>query len=264
MKIAVFTSNQPRHLSLIEKLSTIADQVIAVQECNTVFPGQVEDFFHKSPVMQKYFSKVIAAEKEIFGSVAFSATNVSSLSIKMGDLNSLDISVFKAILDADLIIVFGASWIRPPLIEALETRRAVNIHMGVSPYYRGSSCNFWALYDGNPAFVGSTIHRLRRGLDNGGIYFHTMPPQEPTDPFILGMKAVKAAHNGLLASIVDQSIFQYDEIAQDRDQEIRYTKNLEFTDQVAEEYLRRDETAKEIESKFNHSPPRELVRPRFD
>ena len=30
--------------------------------------------------------------------------------------------------------------------------------MGVSPYYRGCDCNFWALYDNNPHLVGATIH----------------------------------------------------------------------------------------------------------
>lgn len=44
MKITVFTSNQPRHLSLVEKLASIADTVFVIQECNTAFPGKVADF----------------------------------------------------------------------------------------------------------------------------------------------------------------------------------------------------------------------------
>ena len=67
MRITVFTSNQPRHISLIKNLALIADEVFAIQECNTVFPGQVEDFFKRSDVMQNYFSNVIDAEKEVFG-----------------------------------------------------------------------------------------------------------------------------------------------------------------------------------------------------
>ena len=52
---------------------------------------------------------------------------------------------------------------------------AINIHMGISPYYRGSSCNFWAIYDGNPSYVGATIHLLSKGLDSGDILFHCLP-----------------------------------------------------------------------------------------
>ena len=39
MKITVFTSNQPRHLYLIQQLVSICDEVYAIQEYNTVFPG---------------------------------------------------------------------------------------------------------------------------------------------------------------------------------------------------------------------------------
>ena len=66
MRITVFTSNQPRHLSLIRRLSDITD-VGAVMECNTIFPGAREDFFRKSEVMQAYFRRVMEAEREVFG-----------------------------------------------------------------------------------------------------------------------------------------------------------------------------------------------------
>ena len=65
MKITVFTSNQPRHISLIESLSNIADKVFAVQECNTIFPGEVDDFFKNADLMQQDFKNVINAEKGV-------------------------------------------------------------------------------------------------------------------------------------------------------------------------------------------------------
>ena len=83
MKITVFTSNQPRHIHLLKKLAGIAETVYAVQECNTVFPGQVKDFFNNSEVMQQYFQRVMQAEKNIFGQVSFLPSNVKSLAIKM-------------------------------------------------------------------------------------------------------------------------------------------------------------------------------------
>ncbi|MBT2282002.1 hypothetical protein J7E78_00310 [Paenibacillus polymyxa] len=67
MKITVFTSNQPRHLALIESLAEISDQVYAVQECNTVFPGQIDDFFKKSEIMQEYFEHVIEQKIKFLG-----------------------------------------------------------------------------------------------------------------------------------------------------------------------------------------------------
>ncbi len=71
MKITVFTSNQPRHISLINSLAAISDRVYAVQECVTVFPGEVKDFFDNSDVMNTYFQRGREAEKEVFGSIVF-------------------------------------------------------------------------------------------------------------------------------------------------------------------------------------------------
>ena len=79
MKITIFTSNQPRHLSLIEKLSTISNELYAVIEANTIFPGKIADFFKKSEVMQQYFNKVMDAEKKVFGDVKFIPKNCNAL-----------------------------------------------------------------------------------------------------------------------------------------------------------------------------------------
>ena len=145
MKITVFTSNQPRHLALVRKLSAISHQTFAVLECNTVFPGLVSDFFKKSDVMREYFENVMRAEKTLYGDVQFLPSNVRTLSVKSGDLNKLTYEALKDALSSDVYIVFGARYIKDWLVDFLVQHRAINIHMGISPYYRGSSCNFWAL-----------------------------------------------------------------------------------------------------------------------
>lgn len=261
MRITVFTSNQPRHLSLIRDLAGIADEVFAVQECNTVFPGLVGDFYKKSQVMQDYFGRVIAAEREVFGGLAFSPANVRHLAIKSGDLNMVDLAVFDEALAADYFVVFGASYIKGPLVEALVARRAINIHMGVSPYYRGNSCNFWAIYDRNPDLVGATIHLLSKGLDSGAMLFHALPRPAPVDPFVFGMQAVRAAHRALVERLREGDIFAVDPVAQDRTREIRYTRNRDFTDEVAAEYLGTQLPPQELARLIAIAPQRELLRP---
>ncbi len=246
MRITVFTSNQPRHISLIKSLASIADEVFAVQECNTVFPGQVEDFFKRSDVMQGYFSNVINAENKVFGSPCFLPLNVKSLSLKSGDLNKLNIDILKPALKSDFYVVFGSSFIKGELIEFLVAKRAINIHMGLSPYYRGSSCNFWALHDNKPDYVGATIHLLSKGLDSGAMLFHAIPKAREIEPFLLGMYAVKSAHNGLVSAIRTGEILKMDAVSQNKLLEIRYTRNKDFSDEVASEYLKKQATAQYV------------------
>jgi hypothetical protein len=237
VRITLFTSNQPRHQHLARQLAGVADELWLVQECNTVFPGLVPDFFKGSEIMQKYFSHVIAAEAEVFGSINFLGPNVRSMAIKMGDLNRLPLAIFAEALAADVIIVFGASFIRAPLVDELVKRRAINIHMGISPAYRGSSCNFWAMYDQRPELVGATIHLLTAGLDSGPMLFHAFPDSAPVSPFVYGMKSVKAAHAGLIHHLKVGDLGTLTPLAQDKAHEIRYTRNRDFTDEIAADYL---------------------------
>lgn len=237
MNITVFTSNQPRHISLVNSLAAISDRVFAIQECNTVFPGEVKDFFDNSDVMHTYFQHVRDAEREVFGSVSFLSGNVDHLALKSGDLNRISQEILSPALKSDVFVVFGASYIKGWLIDYLIDHKAINIHMGVSPYYRGSSCNFWAAYDGHPDLVGATIHLLGKGLDSGNMLYHALPKAEAVDPFVLGMKAVKVAHESLVERIASKEIFTYESVIQDKSKEYRYTRNADFTDDVAKKYL---------------------------
>ncbi|MSO65787.1 MAG: methionyl-tRNA formyltransferase [Alphaproteobacteria bacterium] len=260
MKIAVFTSNQPRHLALLTDLAAIADEVFAVQECTTVFPGQVPDFFGKSAVMRDHFARVIAAEQAVFGSPRFLPGNVRHLALRMGDLALLDAEQLAPAIDADAVVVLGASYICGALVERLIKRRALNIHMGISPYYRGSSCNFWALYDRRPELVGATIHLLGRGLDSGRILFHARPTAESCDPFLFGMRAVHTAHRGLLHHLGDRSWLTLEPVVQDRSRQIRYTRHGDYTDVVADEYLGRLRSPAMLAAELAAAPPVPLVR----
>ncbi len=263
MKVSVFTSNQPRHLALIRSLSGIADEVFAVQECTTVFPGEVEDFYRRTEVMQRYFSRVIEAERKVFGRLGFLPANVHQIGLKMGDLSRLSLDVLAPALESDVFIVFGASYIRGPLIDALIERNAINIHMGTSPYYRGSSCNFWAMYDGRPEYVGATIHRLSSGLDSGEMMFHAFPSEVDSDPFVYGMQAVRSAHEGLCSRIADGTLLTLPVVTQDRSLELRYTRNRDFTDEVAGEYLNNLPDPEQVRLAITRRDPSRFLNPFF-
>ena len=263
MKITVFTSNQPRHLALINRLASISEVTYAVMECTTVFPGQVQDFYNKSTVMKNYFTKVIEAEKNVFGGLAFLKNNVRSLSIKSDDLNLMAQDQLKEVLNSDVYVVFGASFIKGWLIQFLVDHGAINIHMGLSPYYRGSSCNFWALHDARPHYVGATIHLLSKGLDSGAMLYHAVPQFKGDAPFVFTMRAVEAAQQSLATRIADNALQNFKPQMQDRLKEIRYTKNADFTDQVASDFLNQEMDAGQLEKLLMSTSQPELLHPYF-
>ena len=153
-----------------------------------------------------------------------------------GDLNKCSMNLLSDFLKSDVYIVFGSSYIKGKLVDFLVKQKAINIHAGVSPYYRGTDCNFWALYDDNPHLVGATIHLLSKGLDSGPMLYHSMSNLK-TNPFDYTMSTIKSAFHSIAQRIKDGSIFTIKPLAQDKAVEVRYTKKSEFNEKIVKEYF---------------------------
>lgn len=259
MKVAVITGNQPRHLGLINSIAEVSEEVFAICETTSVLSEMGPAFREKPDVIQLYFKQVFKAENEIFGYANFLKPKVRILPIAYGDLSFLLPNILKPVLEADFIIVYGSSFIKGTLCDKLIDKKAINLHIGVSPYYRGAACNFWALYDDNPHLVGATVHFLSKKLDSGDILYHALPkPRE--NPFIFSMWAVKAAHLSIRDKIKNSSITAHKSMEQNKNDEIRYSKISDFNEKVAGDYLQRE---KKISLTMNPTKYQSFIDPVF-
>jgi len=238
MKITLFTSNNKRHNYLINLLSEISDELYVIQECGTIFPGIFLGHYQASPIMKKYFENVNNVQTQIFGNsyVNNKKKNIKILSMLSGDLNQCSMNFLSDFLKSDVYVVFGSSYIKGELADFLVKQKAINIHAGVSPYYRGCDCNFWALFDDNPHLVGTTIHLLSKGLDSGPMLYHAMSNLK-TNPFEYTMSTVKSAFHSIAERIKNDSIFRIKPLVQDKIKEVRYSKKSEFSEKVVKEYF---------------------------
>jgi hypothetical protein len=238
MKITLFTSNKNRHNYLINLLSEISDELYVIQECATIFPGIVPGHYQASPIMKKYFENVGNAQSHLFGNsyVNNKKKNIKILPMISGDLNQCSMNLLSDFLKSDVYVVFGSSYIKGELVDFLVNQKAINIHAGVSPYYRGSDCNFWALYDDNTHLVGTTIHLLSKGLDSGPMLYHAMSNLK-ANPFEYTMSTIKSAFHSIAERIKDGSIFTIKPLVQDKVKEVRYSKKSEFSEEVVKEYF---------------------------
>jgi hypothetical protein len=57
------------------------------------------------------------------------------------------------------------------------------------------------------------------------------------DGFTLGMQAVKTAHQSIIDFIKTDQFQTWHGVKQDKSLELRYTRRIDFTDQVANKYL---------------------------
>lgn len=234
MNITLITSDQIRHNYLVNLLSNIATKLNVIQEKKTFFSNQNKI----SNLIKNYFLKVDDAQKKVFGNAAIDKKNknIKLLSLENKELEKCSLNSLSDFLNSDIFIVFGSSFIKKDLVNFLIDHKALNIHLGISPYYRGTDCNFWALFDNNPHLVGATIHLLSKGLDSGQILYHALS-EIKEDPFIYTMSAVKSAFESIAQKIENKTIFEHTPEIQDKSKEIKYSKKNEFNDEVIKKFF---------------------------
>ncbi|MFC1985410.1 formyltransferase family protein [Chloroflexota bacterium] len=59
----------------------------------------------------------------------------------------------------------------------------LNFHKGLIPYYRGTSCLYWPIYQGQYDLLGVTIHQINEQTDAGAIANQAQYVLEPGDTF---------------------------------------------------------------------------------
>lgn len=83
-------------------------------------------------------------------------------------------------LEPDVIVVYGTNVIGEKVI-SIAPDAIVNVHTGLSPWYRGSDTIFWALHNEEPERAGVTVHMLSPGLDSGPILATGVPEYTADD-----------------------------------------------------------------------------------
>ncbi len=220
-------------------LEKVSKELYVIRENKTIHTGTVSNRYPKSKMIRKYFDHVNNAQKNIFKENFFNSysSKVKIFSILYGDLNKITFKSLRPALKSDLYIVYGSSYIKGKLADFLIKNKAINIHAGISPYYRGTDCNFWAYMDNNLHLIGSTIHLLGKGLDNGPILYHSRS-EITGNYFEYSMKSILAAFISICEKIENKSIKDIKAITQDKSLEIRYSKITDFTETVIKEFFK--------------------------
>ena len=108
--------------------------------------------------------------------------------------------------------------------------------MGILPYYKGTDCNFWALYDKNTQLVGSTVMEISKNFEEGKILYYAFP-HYTKNPLEYSMLASKAAFVSIVKKIKNKSIFKIKSFRQYKKLEIRETKKNQFNEKIVKRFF---------------------------
>jgi methionyl-tRNA formyltransferase len=209
MRLGVLTSVDTRHRYFANAIGENFD-VVAIGYERTGYAHAEIDASDLTPeeagIVADHFAERLRQEEIFFGAKADWATEDGSCAVRHLQPGTLNRDETLALLDGagvDTVAVFGTNLIKPPLLGHWPGRM-INMHLGLSPYYRGTATNFYPLLNGEPEYVGATIHLLDNGIDSGPILRHARPEIVAEDrPHTIGCKAILAGIEAFLAVLAD-------------------------------------------------------------
>jgi methionyl-tRNA formyltransferase len=194
-KAIVLTSTFPRHRFVVNRLTEALDVVGVWQEQKSFSPEQYAQTVEDEMVIARHFRDRDASEERYFAADHQMRLGASSICRRIAPDGCNEVAQIETMrrLAPDVVLVFGTGILRRALIDAFD-RRILNLHLGLSPYYRGAGTNFWPLVNREPEYVGATIHYLDDGIDTGPIAAHVRPDIRPEDgPHDIGNRTIIAA-----------------------------------------------------------------------
>ena len=163
MRVLTITGDHPRHLRLVEQISSSFETVSVVMSRE----GLLQTDNLKSPLMRRHFEIRSQVENEWFGSPQkedLASVIVDSSSIFTGEIGIGP----KELRSFDACVVFGTTLLPESFRQSLP-EMTLNLHLGISPRYRGAATLFWPFYMLEPNWAGFTIHKLTSEPDRGEI-----------------------------------------------------------------------------------------------
>jgi folate-dependent phosphoribosylglycinamide formyltransferase PurN len=197
IKIVLLTSDKLRHIWLANQLAKNFNLAGIVSEPKSEFYRKVS---HESWVINKHFILNELHEKLYFGDIEdFPACE--RLSVKRNDMNDKELIEWVRAKTPDIIMLFGTSLLKELWFENFGDR-IINMHLGLSPYYKGSGTNYWPLVNRVPEYVGATIHVTNLDIDSGDIICQIRPEIAITDnPYDIGMKTIKKGVDAFIGGV---------------------------------------------------------------
>lgn len=103
--------------------------------------------------------------------------------IKVASVNDPEfISIIQS-MNPSLIIVNGTRIISSKTLSNIKCP-IINVHVGITPLYRGVHGAYWALANNDKDHCGVTVHAIDKGIDTGGILLQDTIQPHGSDNFI--------------------------------------------------------------------------------
>lgn len=171
-KVVLLTGSELRHTYFRKYIANDKKIEVLATFCEsqkTSLKEVVENDNFENSIRLEHLASRELTEKLFFDTYCNTVKDKSNpIFIEKGDINKIE--YVEKIIDfkPDLIISYGCSIIQSELLTVFQNK-FINIHLGLSPYYRGSGTNFWPFVNCELQFIGTTFMHIDKGIDTGEI-----------------------------------------------------------------------------------------------
>jgi len=168
-EILVMTGDDLRHQYFIKQLST-KFRIAAVFIHNSDYPTPPPKTEEENEAWNWFFERRKEFEKiNIAPDLKLTCKNEPEIHyLKKSALNTANTLSLLKKYSPGFIAVFGIGILKEIILSHYPDS-IYNLHVGIPEFYRGSSCNFWPIYNYDLKNLGATIHRVEKGIDTGKI-----------------------------------------------------------------------------------------------
>jgi phosphoribosylglycinamide formyltransferase 1 len=170
-KVVLLTGNELRH-DFFRKFIASDNQITVLAtfcESDKNDLNQVVKNEEKNSLRLKHLDTRKKTEIDFFGLFCeFIPDKSKPINIDRGEINQENNVKLISDLNPNFIISYGCSIIKSDLLIRFKGK-FINIHLGLSPYYRGSGTNFWPFINKELQFIGTTFMHIDEGIDTGEI-----------------------------------------------------------------------------------------------
>jgi phosphoribosylglycinamide formyltransferase 1 len=225
-KIIILTSHELRHKFFGYYLNTqrgIKLLYVVHEKMNKLSENKK---FQNSNIFKKHINHRKISEKKYFSKYK---NKYNSMFVKKGAVNEAAFIEKIRSDNPDYIVTFGCSILKENFIKNFKNK-TINIHLGLSPYYRGSGTNFFPFVNEELQFLGSTIMKISKKIDGGDIISQVRPKIYSSDKIHdIGNRIILKTAKVIKKIILSKKIVSHKKRANKKS---RYFKREDFTVEV--------------------------------
>ncbi len=190
-KLVLLTSTSFRHKYIANQLAKCFNLALVITEEKSSKIESLDNLNNEESIfLNNHFKNRLLNEQKYFGDNLDFNKDINVVKVPHKSINSIE--TFKRIkkVNPDRIILFGTSIIKEPILSFFKGN-IINLHLGLSPYYKGSATNLFPIKYNELDCIGATIHIATPKVDQGPI-LHQLRPDINGDEKIhdLGNKVI--------------------------------------------------------------------------